>query len=425
MRTTLFRNVRVIDGSGAAPFAAEVRVAGTRIAEIARDGKRLPAGEAEVIDGAGATLMPGLIEAHGHLSFLDVARVEELAETPPERHALKTVAMAKRLLDQGFTAMVSAAAAKPRLDVEIRDAIAAGEIPGPRLLAASPELTTSGGLGDIGQAPGFRETFAIVCDGADDFRRHARISCREGVDILKMNPSGDELVPHARAARTTMSEAEMAAVVEVAEERGKRVAAHARSAEAVKRSLRVGVEILYHCTLVDEEAKDLLEAAKDRIFVAPTLGISYATLHEAAPWGIDRAKAEAMGVRHELESACAAMKDLHRRGVRVLPGGDYGFAWNPNGRNARDLDHFVTLLGFTPMEAIVSATRLGGQIMRREHELGLVKEGYLADLLLVDGDPLADIAILQDRGRLLAIMQDGKFHKRPAPDAAMRRVAAE
>ena len=112
MRTTLFRNVRVIDGSGAAPFAAEVRVAGTRIAEIARDGKRLPAGEAEVIDGAGATLMPGLIEAHGHLSFLDVARVEELAETPPERHALKTIAMAKRLLDQGFTAMVSAAAAK-------------------------------------------------------------------------------------------------------------------------------------------------------------------------------------------------------------------------------------------------------------------------------------------------------------------------
>ena len=108
------------------------------------------------------------------------------------------------------------------------------------------------------------------------------------------------------------------------------------------------------------------------------------------------------------------MRSLKARGVRVLPGGDYGFMWNPHGANARDLTWFVDLLGFTPMEAIVGATRHGGEIMGMGDELGLVREGFLADLLLVDGDPLADLAILEDRARLLAIMKDGTFHK-PSP----------
>ena len=113
-----------------------------------------------------------------------------------------------------------------------------------------------------------------------------------------------------------------------------------------------------------------------------------------------------------------------RAGGRVFPGGDYGFLWNPHGSNARDLAHFVDLLGFTPMEAIVGATRLGGEIMGMPDSLGQVRDGYLADLLLVDGDPLADVRILQDRSRLLAIMQNGVFHKAPPPDLAQRRRVA-
>lgn len=104
---------------------------------------------------------------------------------------------------------------------------------------------------------------------------------------------------------------------------------------------------------------------------------------------------------------------MRKRGIRVLPGGDYGFAWVPHGTNAKDLQYFVDLLGFTPMEAIVSATRMGGEIMDRPHELGLIAPGYLADLLLVDGDPLADISILQDPEKLKAIMLGGQFHKEP------------
>jgi len=97
--------------------------------------------------------------------------------------------------------------------------------------------------------------------------------------------------------------------------------------------------------------------------------------------------------------------------VRILPGGDYGFAWNPIGTNARDLEHFVTHLGFTPMEAIESASRLGGEIMMRGHEIGLIKKGYIADLLLVEGDPLIDVSVLQDAARLRVIMKEGKIHK--------------
>ena len=129
-------------------------------------------------------------------------------------------------------------------------------------------------------------------------------------------------------------------------------------------------------------------------------------------------------ITRELDATIECMRDLRRRGIRVLPGGDYGFLWNPHGQNARDLEYFVDLLGFTPMEAIVAATKWGGEIMGLPNELGQIRNGYLADLLLVDGDPLADVGILQNANRLLAIMKDGAFHKPPPPDLAQQRRAA-
>ena len=204
-----------------------------------------------------------------------------------------------------------------------------------------------------------------------------------------------------------MSEAEIHAVTDVAHDFRKRVAAHARSAEAVKRCLHYQVEILYHATLLDEEALDMLTAARDDVFVAPTLGHLYATVYEAQQWGMTPALVRSRGLVEELEQGIQSAKALHKRGVRLLPGGDYGFAWNPIGANARDIEHFVKLLGFTPMEAILAATRLGGEIMQRGHELGQVRTGYLADLLLVDGDPLQDVALLQRRERLRMVMKGG------------------
>ncbi len=328
------------------------------------------------------------------------------------------------MLDQGFTGCNSAASAKARIDIVIRNAINAGEFPGPRTLAASPELATTAGLGDVRLRHMHRETFAIICDGADEFRKVAREMVREGVDTLKINPSGDEFIPHARAHHTVMTEAEIAAVCEVGYAHERRIAAHARSAESVKVCLKHGVKVIYHATLVDDEACAALEAAKDWVFVAPTLGITYTTLNEATKWGLTTQIAESMGVRRELEIAIKNMKDLKKRGVRVLPGGDYGFAWNPIGTNARDIEHFVNLLGFSPMDAILSATKLGGEIMMLGNELGQVKPGYLADLILVDGNPLANVKILQDADKLLAIMKDGAFHKVPQSAQAAQRQSA-
>ena len=424
MARILFTNVNVLDGSGAEPFPAKVLVEGNRIKSIAPGSEVLSADGAEPVDGGGATLMPGLVEAHCHISFANTADLHSLGDIPPEEHTLLAAKHAKLMLDQGFTSINSAAAAKPRLDVVIRNAINAGDIPGPRMLAATPEMTVSGGLGDVRLWHLHRETFAIVCDGPDEFRRVARQMCREGVDTLKINPSGDEFVPHSRAHQTVMTEAEIDAVCEVGRMHGKRVAAHARSAESVKLSLKHGVEVIYHATLVDDEACAQLEAARDRVFVAPTLGISYTTLNEAAKWGITTEVAESLGMRRELEIAIGNMKELKKRGVRVLPGGDYGFAWNPNGTNARDIEHFVNLLGFSPMDAVLSATKLGGEIMMMGKELGQIRPGYLADILLVDGNPLANVKILQDANKLLAIMKDGQFHKQPdVAGAAQRQVA--
>lgn len=425
MAKTLFKNVQILDGSGADPYQGEVLVEDSRIKAIARDGNSLSQEGARVVDGGGQTLMPGLVESHMHVSFLDTENLQALGEVPPEEHTLLAMKNARKMLDQGFTAGNSAAAAKPRLDVVIRNAINAGDIPGPRMLAATPELTVSGGLGDVDLWHMERDTFAIVCDGPDEFRRVARQMVREGVDTLKINPSGDEFVPVARAHQTVMNEEEIAAVCEVGRSRDKRIATHARSAESVKLSLKHGCQIIYHATLCDEEARDMLEARKDSIFVSPTLGITYSTLYEAGDWGITTEVATDLGLRRELEIAVENMKDLKKRGVRILPGGDYGFAWNPIGNNARDLEHFVKLLDFTPMEAIVAATKLGGEIMMMGHELGQVKEGYLADLLLVRGNPLADVSILQDADNLTGIMQDGRFHKDPADMQAAAQVAAE
>ena len=208
-----------------------------------------------------------------------------------------------------------------------------------------------------------------------------------------------------------MTDAEVAAVCDVARAHGRRVAAHARSAESVKMALRHGIDVIYHATLVDEQAKDQLEAARARVFVAPALGHLYTSLYEATPWGLTPESGRERGLERELEAGIENIKDLKRRGVRILPGGDYGFAWNPNGRNARDIEHFVKLLGFPASEALIAATRLGGELMGLGDTLGQIRAGSLADLILVDADPLKDVGILQDKNRLRAIMKGGVFHK--------------
>ena len=429
MAGVLFTSVRVIDAV-AEPFLGEVLVVGERIKAVAKAPETLSRADARIVDGSGHTLMPGLVEAHAHLSFLDFRDLYDSVRTPVEEHLLGTIENARLLLDHGFTSCFSAAAAKPRLDVVVRDAIEAGRIPGPRLRAATQETTPSGNLGDLDSIhlslpPPVR--FAVLCDSPDAFRAACRMAAREGVDTFKINISGDRGFDAmgAGSGATVMTDDEVATVVQVARARGKNVAAHATSAGSVKLCVRHGINVIYHAALVDEEALDLLESARERVFVAPAIGFPYTLTHEADRYGVVHDAATRAKLERELEAIVQNANAMRRRGIRVLPGGDYGLFCNPQGTNARDLEHFVQLLGFTPLQAIVAATRHGGELMGLGDELGRIEPGCLADLLLVKGDPLADIRILQDASRLTAIMKNGEFHKQCAPRGEAYPEAAD
>ncbi|MDA0840901.1 MAG: amidohydrolase family protein [Planctomycetota bacterium] len=413
MSKILFTNVSILDCTGAEPFDGEVLVEGNRIAGVSAGENSIPRDGAEVIDGHGGTLMPGLVESHSHLSIDNTDNLAKLGAIPPEEHTLLTMHNARFYLDHGITSCISAASAKPRLDVVIRNAINAGEIPGPRLLAASPWLTVTGGLGDMrAQHMPNVESMAMMLDGPEEYRRATRELIREGVDIIKLVVSGDSFVPHAGSETTIMSEEEVAAAADVVHAFGKRMSAHARSAEAVKRCVRHGVKVIYHANFADEEAIDLLEANKDWVFVSPNIGFTAIAAYEGDAMFTEE-QVVAMGIREELEGAARVATELQRRGVRILGGGDYGFALTPHGNNARDLDHLIKHFGFTPMEAILTMTKNGGEAMDLGEGLGQVKKDFLADLLLVNGDPLSDPKVLIDRTNLHAIMKDGVFHKRP------------
>jgi len=403
----LIDGAMVWDGTGAKPFAGKVLIEGERIAAVAPQAENVASDGAERLDATGKFLMPGMVEGHAHLSFVDTPRGTALGELPPEDHALLTMDAARKLFGAGFTSACSAAAAKIRLDVAVRDAIDRGVIDGPRLLAASPELTVTGGLGDGRKLHLHQDSFGVAVDGPDEVRRMARLCLREGVDMIKLNISGELGTDSAPAIAAVMTDAEVAAGVEAAHTAGRRAAAHARASDSVKRALRHGVDVIYHCDYADEEALDGLEAAKDRVFTGPAIGLTVSRLESLRGDNTAEGRRWLERMTPQFEATCKVHHEMRRRGIRVVIGGDYGFAANPQGTNARDLEHFVTHFGFSPSEALQAATRTGGEIMRRGHELGLVRQGYLADLLLVDGDPLKDVRVLQDKKRFAFIMKDG------------------
>ncbi|MEY2890392.1 MAG: hypothetical protein RJA98_300 [Pseudomonadota bacterium] len=423
-------NVNIFDGSGEDTFLGALLLEGNRIVDVVRAPQQVNTDGARVIDGKGRFLMPGMTEAHTHFSWNDQPSLAAIQFMPPEEHILWCVRVAKRYLDMGWTSAIGAAAAKPRLDVVLRNAINAGEFPGPRYLAGSQEITTIGALGD-NSLPHMKFdelSFGSVCTGPEEIRKSARTFIKYGVDHLKINLSG-EYIAGIAAEQSPFAEDEIAMLAAEAHRHGKRMAAHARSAASVKQCVRHGIELVYHASFADEEALDLLEAHKDKHFVAPGLAWLVRTNFNASEYGITPAVAEAMGYKRELEIAAETLRKMHQRGIRILPGGDYGFAWMPHGTNANDLQYFVDYIGMTPAEALRSATQYGGQIMQRPNELGLLRPGYLADIVLVNGDPLKDLSLLLDPAKVQLVIKDGVVHKdcaTPVPsDAALHLPGAD
>ena len=405
---TIFRDVRLFDGSGSACRRATVIVIGERIVHVLDGEVPIEAGDSDrVIDGAGATLMPGLVEAHAHLSWgSSVEKIYHQFMLPEDELRVATWRNARVLLDHGFTSAFSAGALGDRLEVDLRREIEGGFTPGPRLRASTLERSPEGAEGvETGKK-------LSLGRGPEAMRAFARHCADIGIDTVKLVISGEDALLPGSSQHILYDEDEVAAACDEAHELGMKVAAHTQAAEAVKIALRSGVDALYHCSYADEEALDMLEAARDRIFMAPAIGVIIATLEATPPPHIDMSSMKEMA-KPVVENASKLVPELKRRGVRVLTGGDYGFPFNPNGRNARDLEHFVNLFGYSPNEALVASTGLGGQLMGLD--VGQVREGYLADLLLVDGDPTHDVTLLQDKANIRMIMKGGAMHKAPAP----------
>ena len=426
----LFVNGHVWDGESQGRVRADVLISGQRIEAVdqpgvlaRRDATYMDVGSADlvgnidrptVVDAAGSTLMPALVEAHGHLPFPgNLSYMTQLEDTSIEELVLATVHNARMMLDCGFTGVIGAGSPRLRTELAVRNEINAGRLPGPRILASTPTLTATGGLNDTAQLHQGRSPCAMVIDGPIEARRAVRLGFREGVDVVKVNISGDDLVGRPAGRTVTLVEDEVAAIAETARPLGLKLIAHARATEAIKLALWYGFDIVHHADFCDAEALDMFEARKHAVFATPSIGFLHNLRYEAEAFGFAQQSIEAMGLPRHLEENIRTHTELRKRGVRALIGGDYGLPWQPHGTNARDIEHFVNYLGYTPVEALRCATRYGFEAMGRGMDLGLIKPGFIADLLLVAGDPTRDARLLQDRTNLLAIMKDGAFHKPP------------
>jgi imidazolonepropionase-like amidohydrolase len=398
-------NVSVFDGSGAKPFRGTVVVRNDRVEKVVAGDGAVTSEHGDVyIDGNGGTLMPGMVEAHAHLTWpSSIEKIYHQFILPPDEMKVATWRNARVLLESGFTSAYSAGALHDTIEVELRAEIAAGRTPGPRLKASTIERSPEGADGV--------ETGAVNHGRGPAAMRDFVARCKDiGIDSVKLVVSGEDALKPGSSQHILYSEEELQAAGDAAREAGLWLAAHTQASQAVKMALRIGVRTLYHCTYADAEAFEMLVSNKNSIFVAPAIGIIVSTLEAKPPPHIDMSSMKE-SAKPVIELTRKLIPALKRAGVRVLPGGDYGFPFNPTGTNARDLQHFVDLYGYTPSEALVAATKLGGELMGMGHELGQIKDGYLADLLLIDGDPTTDVRILQDRKRIYMIMQGGRVHK--------------
>jgi imidazolonepropionase-like amidohydrolase len=253
------------------------------------------------------------------------------------------------------------------------------------------------------------EGLAIFADGVEEVRKAVRLNIREGCDVIKMYVTGEGLLrPGTPPEETMYSLEEIQVAVREAHTRNRQVAAHVRGNDGVKLCVEAGVDVIEHATYADDEAIAMIAERRDRMFVVPGLGYHWGILEKGVACGIPQRVLDSSLYQDEWERGCQAMAKMREAGIRIIPGGDYGFVWCPHGEYAKDIELFVTDMGFSPMEAIVAATKHGSELVRMETETGTVEEGKCADLLVVDGDPLEDIGVLVDPDRIHMVLQSGE-----------------
>ena len=405
---TVIANGQLVDGTGSPPVKDA--------AVVVRDGKIAYAGpavrmpevppDARRIDASGGTILPGLVEAHFHPTYFNVAALEDLdIKYPVEYVTLLAAHNARLALECGYTAARSGGSLF-NIDVWLKKAIENDICPGPRLAASGREICGVGGLMDWN--PDYRkigmEGLVLLVNGPDEARAAVRKLVKDGVEWVKTYPTGDAAAPDTNDHHTLcMTFEEMHAVVATAHNHGLKVTGHCRATEGIKNALKARYDAIEHGTFMDDEALELL--LKRDVPCVPALQFEYASIVYGPDFRMPQAVID--GHKETLEGGAESARRILRSGGRLGMGGDYGFAWTPHGTYAKELTFFVKHVGFTPLEVLKCATKTGAEIMGRGAEFGTLEAGKLADVLVVDGDVLADISVLEDRSRFVAVMQGG------------------
>ncbi len=350
--------------------------------------------------------MPGLVEAHFHPTYFNVAALEDLdIKYPVEYVTLLAAGNAKLALDCGYTAARSGGSLF-NIDVWLKKAIEDGIALGPRLAASGREICGAAGLMDWN--PDYRkigmEGLVFLINGADEARTAVRKLVKDGVEWIKTYPTGDAASPDINDHHTLcMTFEEMHAVVKTAHNHGLKVTGHCRATEGIKNALKAGYDTLEHGTFMDDETLDLLMQRNTP--VVPALYFELASIERGPEFGMSQRVID--GHKETLEGGAESARRILRSGGRLGMGGDYGFAWNPHGDYAKELAFFVSYVGLTPLEVLTCATKTGAEILGRGHEIGTLEAGKFGDILVVDGDVVADIRLLQDRSKFIAVIQGG------------------
>jgi imidazolonepropionase-like amidohydrolase len=406
--TSVIKNGRLVDGTGS-PAVVDAVV-------IVRDGRISYAGavagapgvpaDARHIDARGGSIMPGMVEAHYHPTYFNVAELADLdIKYPVEYVTLLAAANARLALECGYTAARSGGSLH-NIDVWLKKAIEEDLCLGPRLAASGREICGAGGLMDwnpdhlkLGM-----EGLILLINGPVEARSAVRKLVKDGAEWIKTYPTGDAAAPDTADHHTLcMTQEEMTAVVSEAHNYKRKVTGHCRATQGIKNALRAGFDTLEHGTFMDAEALDMLLARNTP--VVPALQFEWASIEDGPKFGMSQRVVD--GHKETLEGGAESARMILKAGGRLGMGGDYGFAWNPHGNYAKELSFFVNYVGFSPLDTLRCATRTGAEIMGRDHEFGTLEPGKLADVLVVDGDVLADITLLEERNRFIAVMQGG------------------
>lgn len=405
----VIKGATLIDGTGAKPVKdAVVVVEDSKIVDVGK-GVDVPRG-AKVVDVAGKTVMPGLIDSHMHFMGMKTDKfVEEQFVTPPGVSLLRASKDAEALLEAGFT-MVKDCGGPNAL--YLKRAIAEGTIRGPRILASGFALSQTFGHGDTHFLPidwvdtrTSKGGHGLLCDGVDECMKAARYALREGADFIKVCTTGGVMSERDRPEHTQFTIDEIKAIVEVARFAGTFVTAHCQGTEGMHNSIIGGIKTIDHAFYPDDEAIKMAKE-KDVIFV-PTLSIMYKIDTQGKEAGMPE-----WGVRKCLEAWDTCIKNIrkiHDAKAKVAMGTDFcGSPLMKMGTNAMELQLLMEYSGFTAMDAIVAATKGGSEACGLGDKLGTVEKGKFADVIVVDGDPLKDVKILQNKENVRLVVKNGK-----------------